>query len=144
VVKKFHALTLQQRKEMLRSGFLPKEIKELDSVRATDTTSPAFKKMVKDRKDWKDAMILKGWTPLEVAKRVAHWYRMKKERSIWTFFRLEYGLATNRPKLTKSRFRDFLAERADISRGFGRAYGRIRSVKLSQRLGLPGLPTKKY
>jgi hypothetical protein len=143
MAKIFHALTREQRLEMLKSGFLAREIKEFDRVRATDWNSRAFGSMVKDRRDWRDAMLLNGWTPKEIFKRLAHWYRLKKQRSPWDFFRLEYSLTISKPKLNQSQFRDYLNNRAAISRGFGKAYGRIKSVKLSQRYGLPGVPKKR-
>jgi hypothetical protein len=144
MAKAFHALTKEQRLQLFKDGFLPKEIIQLDQSKYIDITTITMRRVIKDRRDWRDAMVLNGWTRIEIAKRINHWYRIKKQRSIWSLFRVEYGLTTNRPKLSRTEFKDFLQQRAEISRTFGRAYGRIKSVKLSQRYGLPGVPKKPH
>ena len=88
-------------------------------------------------------MLKNWWTQIEIAKRLRHWYRMKKQRSPWDFYRMEYDKFSQKPTVTKSKFEDWLKLRDEISRNLGRAYGRIRSVKTAQRAGLYGVP-KKY
>lgn len=143
MAKKFHALTARQKLIMEQAGFIHKERQEFDENTSTDFHSKYFQRMLKSRRDWRDAMILNGWTQPEIAKRLIHWYRMKKTRSPWDFFRLEYTVIAQKPTMTASRFEAALKLREEMSRQFGRAYGRIRSVKLAQRRGLPGVPRKR-
>ena len=140
--KKFHALNAHQKNVMRNAGFLPKEIKEFDYNTSVEFNDEFFQGMIRSRRNWRDTMILGGWTQLEIAKKLASRYRKKKERSPWDFFRLEYATVSNKPKLTATKFEEFLKVRDDVSRTLGRAYGRIQSVKLAQRRGLKGVPRK--
>jgi hypothetical protein len=139
---RFHALSAVQVKAMLNAGFLKMEIKEFDSNRTTDFRSEYFKRMVRSRAKWTEAMKLNGWTNVEIAKRIRH-FLGKKGKSPWDFFRMEYATTSQRPVLTGGKFADFLATRRDISAHFGHAYGRIQSVKLTHIRGLKGVPKKR-
>lgn len=139
---KYHALSKDQRIIMLKSGFLPKEIREFDSNTTTDFHSRYFQRMVRSRAKWTEAMKLNNWTSKEIAVRIGKFLR-KKGRSPWDFFRLEYGTISQRPTLTGTKFAQLLKERRDMSAQFGRAYGRIQSVQQRYYKGLPGVPRKK-
>ena len=139
---KYHALTLAQKTIMLKAGFLPKEVIEFDSNTTADFHSTYFQRMVRSRAKWTEAMKLNNWTGREIATRIRR-FLSKKGKSPWDFFRMEYASVSQRPVLTGGKFADFLATRRDISAHFGRAYGRIQSVKRTAYRGLKGVPRKR-
>ena len=144
MAKKYHALTAGEKNELRKAGFLPQEIKEWDKTQRSTIDSPSFKSMVMSRRNWRDSMVLSGWFANEIENRLRIWLGKKKEgkkiHSPWDFLDLESGARRRGPKLDRSTFKKALQARADLSRAFGRAYGRIRSVKVAQRKGLPGIP----
>lgn len=140
---KFHALSADQIKIMLNAGFLKKEIREFDENTTTDFESRTFQNMIRSRKKYVEAMKLNNWTGKEIASRIYHYLRAKKSRSPWDFFRLEYATVSQKPTLTGGKFSQFLKQRREISASFGRAYGRIQSVKQHHYRGLKGLPKKR-
>lgn len=139
---RFHALTRDQRIILRAKGFLPREIKEFDENTTVDFHSKPFQRMVRSRDKWRQAMKMNGWNDKEIDSRINKFLNRKKH-SPWNFFRLEYAVISQRPVLSGSKFRTFLQERRDISAQFGRAYGRIQSVKKHFYKGLPGLPKKR-
>lgn len=142
VARAFHALTRDQRIIMKQKGFLPREIKDFDEVKATDFHSVYFQRMVRSRAKWVEAMRLNKWTDKEIASRIGRFLN-RKGRSPWDFFRMEYATVSQRPTLTGGKFGAFLKNRREISANFGRAYGRIQSVRKHFYKGLPGLPRKR-
>lgn len=142
-IKKYHALSPEQRRAMIQSGFLPKEIKEFDNSLATSFTSSQFQNMIRSRRKWTEAMVLNQWTPKEIYTKLQHYYRKKETRSPWDFFRMEYAQLSQRPILSASKFSNFLDIRKEVSRNLGRAYGRIQSVKKAAYTGLKGIPRKR-
>jgi len=142
-VRRYHALTKEQRQIMLGAGFLPFEVLEIDQSRNVDFDDRYNRAARRSRLKWVEAMRMVGWTDKEIAARIRKYYRRKKERSPWDFFRDKYGAMTERPKFTAADIKRFTKQRREISRTFGRAYGRIQSVKSHYYRGLPGLPKPK-
>jgi len=138
----FHSLSRAQKQIMLNKGFLPKEIKEYDQNRSVDFRSNTFQRMLRSRDKWTQAMKLNNWTDAEIQARLRKFLR-KKGNSPWDFFRTEYAIVSQKPALSGSKFGEFLDTRRKISANFGRAYGRIQSVKQHYYKGLPGLPRKR-
>jgi len=142
VARALHALSKDQRIIMKQKGFLPREIREFDENTTTSFHSMPFQRMVRSRAKYVEAMKLNKWTDIEIARRIGRFLN-RKSRSPWDFFRLEYDLQTQRPTLTGKKFGAFLENRRDISANFGRAYGRIQSVRQAYYKGLKGLPRKR-
>ena len=137
-----HALSKDQRTIMRQKGFLPREIREFDKNSTTDFHSVDFQTMLRSRARWVEAMRLNKWTDIEIARRINRFLN-RKGRSPWDFFRGEYDKRIQSPRLSISKFKGYLENRRIISANFGRAYGRIQSVKVHYYKGLPGLPRKK-
>ena len=139
---RFHALTRDQRIIMKQKGFLPREIREFDENTTTVFHSVPFQRMIRSRAKYVEAMKLNKWTELEIAKRINRFLN-RKDKSPWDFFRLEYATVIQRPVLTGKKFSAFLENRRAMSAQFGRAYGKIQSVRQAYYKGLKGLPRKR-
>jgi len=137
--RRHHNLTREQKIAMFEAGFTPREVREADESISLDYNSLYFRRMVRSRRNWFEAMRLNNWTDQEIRRRLTRFMRIKN-RTIWDFFRMEYAITSQRPTLTRSRFDAFLKIRREVSTALGRAYGRIQSVKRAHYLGLKGVP----
>jgi len=124
-------------KELLKSsGFLKSEIEEINKG-YVNTSSYTYQNMVKSRSQWTKSMEAVGWNKQQIAARIRHWYKSKKDRSPFDWLKIEYRPAN---KLTIKQLAKQLEVRRSASRVFGRAYGRIRSQKVMKKIGYKGIP----
>lgn len=140
--KKFHALTKEQRIEMYNSGFTPHEIAEFDYSLDVKYNSTFWQNMMRSRRKYCVALKVNGWSGREIMWKINRWYRNREMSTPWEFFRMEYARATQRPVLSRGKFREFYELREDISRHFGRAYGRVQAVQPKHLIGMRGLPRR--
>lgn len=128
-----------EKRELRNKGFLKWEVEQFENGNI-NFESHTFQSMVRSRKLWIDAMRMVGWNDTQIAVRLRHWYRIKKERNPFDWLKMEY-----RPpiKLTIKQLAQQLAIRRSASRVLGRAYGRIRSIRQLDRIGYKGIPKPK-
>jgi hypothetical protein len=120
------SLTRDQKKWMSIAGFIPTEIKQFDGSPDVEFASPTFQKMMDSRRAWRDSLLNRGVKRMDIARRVLHWYRIKKQRSVWALFRVEYGMTMARKKLDKNTFSQMVQAKRQVSRTFGKSYGKAR------------------
>jgi hypothetical protein len=140
------ALTLAERNELKKAGFIPYEVKVFDEAKAPDgtpqelnTKAENWRKMIASRVKWIALLYKNGWNSIQIEQRIMMLYKdSRTKKTPFLLLQSEQSPSAKNGRLTDSYDLRRRMSRVKVIRTLGGAYGRdFRPTTLPKHIPKP-------